>query len=133
MIVIDTLDLERKLREDNFFDENAVLESKAPDIHILINKYIAEKGLAHADIIRKLNVERSYGYQLLNGKRIPTRIQLIKLGFLLRLSFEEMQRFLKVAGKEILYARNMTDAKIIYAVEHKIDYDSACEFVWDGE
>lgn len=131
MIIIDTQDLERKLREDNFFDESAVLENRSPDIHILINKYIAEKELSHAHIIRKLDVERSYGYQLLNGKRVPTRIQLIRLGLLFGLTLEEMQKLLKAAGKNILYARDMTDAKIIYSIEHDLDYDTACEFIWE--
>ena len=129
----DTHDLERILREEKYFNEQAVLENKHPDIHILINKYITEKGLAHADIIRKLNVERSYGYQILNGKRVPTRIQIIKLSFLLKLTLEETQKLLKAAKKEILYARNMTDAKAIYAIEHNLDFDSACEFIWEEE
>lgn len=129
--MIDTLDLERKIREEDEFDEEAVLSSKAPDIHILINKYIAEKNMKHADIIRMLNVERSYGYQLLNGRRIPTRIQIVRIGLILRLNFTEMQKMLKAAGKEILYARNVTDAKVIYALEHVLDYEKACEFIWD--
>lgn len=95
---------------------------------MLINSYITQKQLSHADIIRILNVERSYGYQLLNGKRIPTRLQIIKLGLIFGLSLEEMQKFLKAAGKAILYARNMEDAKVIYAIEHGFDYDKACEF-----
>lgn len=124
----DTYELEKKLKEESTFDETAVLESKAPDIHILINKYLTEKKLSHAEVIRKLNVERSYGYQLLNGKRIPTREQLIRLGLLLGLGLEELQRLLKVGGKSILYARNITDARVIYAVEHGFDYERACEF-----
>lgn len=126
-----TEDLERKLREEKNFDEYLVTSNKAPDIHILINKYIAEKDAAHADIIRKLNVERCYGYQLLNGKRIPTRVQLVKIALLLKLTLEETQKLLKVAGKEILYARNLTDAKIIHAIEHDLPYDTACEFIWE--
>lgn len=129
--MIDTLDLERKIREEDEFDEETVLESKAPDIHILINKYIAEKNMKHADIIRMLNVERSYGYQLLNGRRTPTRIQIVRIGLILKLNFTEMQKMLKAAGKEILYARNVTDAKVIYALEHGLDYEKACEFIWD--
>lgn len=105
-----------------------MLDAKAPDIHVLINRYIAQKQLSHADIIRMLNVERSYGYQLLNGKRIPTRLQLIKLGLMFELPLEEMQKFLKAAGKAILYARNIEDARVIYAIEHGFDYDKACEF-----
>lgn len=129
--MINTLDLERKIREEEEFDEEAVLFNKAPDIHILINKYIAEKNMKHTDIIRMLNVERSYGYQLLNGRRIPTRIQIVRIGLILRLNFTEMQKMLKAAGKEILYARNVTDAKVIYALEHGLDYEKACEFIWN--
>ena len=126
-----TEDLERMLREEKDFDEQLVLGNKPPDIHILINKHIAEKNAAHADIIRNLNVERCYGYQLLNGRRIPTRVQLIKIGLLLKLDLDEVQKLLKVAGKEILYARNVTDAKVIHAIEHELPYDTACEFIWD--
>lgn len=128
--MIETIDLERKIREENRFDENTVIENKAPDIHILINKYIVEKEIPHTDIIRMLNVERSYGYQLLNGKRIPTRDQLIKIGLILKLDFEEFQRMLKIAGKEILYARSILDARVIYSVERGLDYEKACEFIW---
>lgn len=129
--MIETLDLERKIREEQAFDEEAVLNNKAPDIHILLNKYLAEKDASHADVIRLLNVERCYGYQLLNGKRVPTRVQLIKIGLILKLSFEELQRMLKIAGKEILYARNVTDARVIYSIERGLDYEKACEFIWE--
>lgn len=131
MVMIETLDLERKIREELTFDEEAVLNNKAPDIHILLNKYLAEKNASHADVIRLLNVERCYGYQLLNGKRIPTRVQLIKIGLILKLSFEELQRMLKIGGKEILYARNVTDARVIYSIERGLDYEKACEFIWE--
>lgn len=129
--MIETLDLERKIREDQFFDEETVLDNKPPDIHILLNKYIAEKNIPHTKIIRKLNVERSYGYQLLNGRRIPTRVQIIKIGIMLKLDFQELQKMLKIAGKEILYARNVEDARVIYSVEHGLDYEKACEFIWE--
>ena len=129
--MMPTEDLERMLREEKDFDEQLIIGNKAPNIHILINKYIVEKNAAHADIIRNLNVERCYGYQLLNGNRIPTRVQLIKIGFLLKLRLDEIQKLLKVAGKEILYPRNVTDAKVIHAIEHELPYDAACEFIWD--
>lgn len=128
--MIETLDLERKIREDKDFDEETVLSNKSPDIHILINKYIVEKDIPHTEIIRKLNVERSYGYQLLNGKRVPTREQIIKIGIILKLDFTELQQMLKIAGKTILYAKNVTDARIIYSIEHRLEYEKACEFIW---
>lgn len=130
-MIIKTVDLEKKLRDDNKFDKNAVIENKAPDIHILINKYMAEKNIPHTDIIRALNVERSHGYQILNGRRVPTRDQLIKICLFLGLDFDDVQRLLKIAKKDILYARDMTDAKIIYSIEHDLGYEAACEFIWN--
>lgn len=129
-MIIKTVDLEKKMREESEFDESTVLENKAPDIHIMINKYIVERNILHKDIIQALNVERSYGYQILNGKRTPTRGQLIKISLLLKLDFDEVQRLLKIAKKEILYPRDMTDAKIIYAIEHDLGYEEACKFIW---
>ncbi len=129
--MIKTVDLEKKVREEENFDENAVLENKAPSIHILINKYLMEKNVPHTEIIRALNVERSHGYQILNGRRVPTRDQLIKICLFLGLDFDEVQRMLKTAKKEVLYARDMTDAKIIYSIEHDLGYEEACEFIWN--
>lgn len=130
MIMIETLDLERKIREEQDFDEETVLNNKSPDIHILINKYMVEKDIPHTEIIRKLNVERSYGYQLLNGKRVPRRDQIIKIGIILKLDLTDLQQMLKVAGKPILYAKNVKDARVIYSVEHGLEYEKACEFIW---
>lgn len=129
-MIIKTEDLEKKLREEDLFDESTMLENKAPNIHILLNKYIVEKDIPHTDIIRALNVERSYGYQILNGKRIPTRIQLIKICLMFKLDIDETQRMLKTAQKGALYPRDMTDAKIIYSIEHGLGYDEACGFIW---
>lgn len=130
--MIKTEDLEKKMREDSVFDEETVLANKAPNIHILLNKHIMEKNAQHADIIRALNLERSHGYQILNGRRVPTRDQLIKICLFLRLDFDEVQRMLKTAKKEVLYARDMTDAKIIYSIEHDLGYEAACEFIWNN-
>lgn len=131
MIMIKTVDLEKKVREDSEFDEETVLANKAPGIHILLNKYLVEKNVPNTDIIRALNIARSHGYQILNGRRIPTREQLIKICLFLRLDFDEVQRMLKTAKKGILYARDMTDAKIIYSIEHDLGYEAACEFIWN--
>lgn len=128
--MVDTLDFERKIREEQDFDEDTVLKNKSPDIHIIINKYLIEKNIPHTEIIRKLNVERSYGYQLLNGKRVPTRNQIIKIGIILKLDLMGLQQMLKIAEKPILYAKKVIDARVIYSIEHDLEYEKACEFIW---
>lgn len=128
--MIDTEDLEKKIRDSEDFDEELINSSKHPSIHILLNKYIVEKGVSHADIIRLLNVDRSYGYQLLNGRRMPTRKQLIKICLILRLDFSQTQQLLKTGGKAVLYAKDVIDARVIYSIDRELDYDAACDFIW---
>lgn len=128
--MIDTVDLEKKIRDSEDFDEELINSNKHPSIHILLNKYIVEKGVSHADIIRLLNVDRSYGYQLLNGRRMPTRKQLIKICLILRLDFSQTQQLLKTGGKAVLYAKDVIDARVIYSIDRELDYDAACDFIW---
>ncbi len=127
---IITEDLEKKLREEEEFDEKTIIDNQAEAIYTAIEKYMSEKNIQRLELIRRLNLERTYGYQILNGTRVPTRIHIIKIGLILELPLEEIQRLLKIGGKEVLYARNITDARAIYAIEHKFSYEDACEFIW---
>lgn len=129
---IITEDLEKKLREDDEFDEKTIIENQAEAIYKVIENYMSEKEIQRSELIRRLNLERTYGYQILNGTRLPTRIHIIKIGFVLELSLDEIQHLLKIGGKESLYARNITDARTIYAIEHHFNYEDACEFIWSN-
>ncbi len=127
---IMTEDLEKKLREEDEFDEKSIIDNKAEAIYTVIDKHLAEKNMPRSELIRHLNLDRTYGYQILNGTRVPTRIHIIKIGLILELSLEEVQRLLKIGGKEVLYARNITDARAIYSIEHHTNFEDACEFIW---
>lgn len=129
---IITEDLEKKLREEDGFDEKTIIENQAESVYAVVDKYLSEKNMQRSELIRRLNLERTYGYQILNGTRIPTRIHIIKIGLVLELSLKEIQRLLKIGGKEILYARNITDARTIYAIEHHFNYEDACDFIWSN-
>lgn len=80
---IITEDLEKKLREDVEFDEKTMLDNQADAIYKVIEKYMSEKNIQRSELIRRLNLERTYGYQILNGTRVPTRIHIIKIGLFL--------------------------------------------------
>lgn len=75
------------------------------------------------DLIIKLNMEKSYLYQMLKAKRAPSRNFLINFSFLLKLNLSETQRLLKIAGRQPLYPRCRKDAAVIYAITHKMSYE----------
>lgn len=128
-----TSQIEEWLSESEYFDENLIKENSCPECSTLITGYMAAKGMARAELIRKLNIDRNYGYQLLNGTRNPTRNHIIQIGLILELNMEQFQRLLKTAKKKPLYVRDMFDAKVFYAVKHKINFSKATEFIWGNE
>lgn len=125
-----TSKIEERLSEMNAFDDKLIEENACPELCILLNGLMEEKNISRPELIRKLNVDQNYGYQLLNGTRTPTRERLIKIGLILGLDVEQLQKLLKTAQKESLYVRNLVDAKVFYAVKHRMKYDDAVPFIW---
>ncbi len=118
---METHQIEKKLCEMESFDEELISENSCPELCILINGLLEEKNKSRTELIRKLNVDRNYGYQLLNGTRIPTRERLIRIGLLLDADVDQLQHLLRAASKEALYVRDAADAKVFYAVKHKMN------------
>ncbi len=83
--------------------------------------------------IQCCNLDRSYGYQLFNGTRRPTRDVLLTLAIQLGLSEAETQRLLKLAGRPVLYARNRRDAAVLYCLSHKLSPAEAEELINGSE
>lgn len=127
-----TTDLEEELRKPRVFDEGMIENNAPPELHVVLNKYIDDKKITKADIIRKLNIDRNYGYQILKGARIPTRNCLLQLSLILGLDVEQISYLLQLAGKTPLYVRNIVDARVFYAVNHRMEYFDAIDFIWGG-
>lgn len=90
---------------------------KCPQIHYYLADLLKESGVSNAEFIRELHLERSYGYQVLNGTRRPTREILICAAILLGLDFEETQRLLNIGKRQALYPRVKKDAIVIYSLD----------------
>lgn len=129
---VQTKDIEEKISKYNGFNEKMIEDNAPPELHVVLNKYISEKKMKKSDVIRMLNIDRNYGYWILNGKRMPTRNCLIQISLILGLDVEQINYLLRLAGKSYLYVRNMVDAKVFYAINHHMDYFEAVDFIWDG-
>lgn len=107
---------------DEFLVENEENFIKL-DLSKYLLKLINDKNSTPAKVIKKAAIEKSYLYQILNGKRKPGRDKLIRISIALELDIEETQRLLKVAGKGILYPKEMRDSVLIYCIKKKYDID----------
>ena len=100
---------------------------------ISIDEYLCSLLTSHnlqpKDIILNLNMERSYTYQILNGRRKPTRNFLLRIAIFISLSLDETQKMLTIAQRPLLYPRNRFDAAIIFSLEHKMSLDETYELL----
>lgn len=93
------------------------------DFPAYLKNVMNEWGIKPSDLIVKMNMEKSYFYQILKGRRAPGREFLIHLSFILKLNLDETQRLLKMANRQPLYPRLKKDAAVIYGITHKMDYE----------
>ena len=71
-------------------------------------------------LIRRANLEKSFGHQLFSGKRNPSRDTVIKLAFAMRADVAQTQEMLKIARKSTLYPRIKRDTVIIYCLHNRV-------------
>lgn len=77
-----------------------------------------EKGVTKAAVARNGGMSEVYLYQVLSGRRNPSRDRLLCICFGLETSLEETQQLLKRAGFAPLYPRLKRDAIILHGIAH---------------
>ena len=123
-----TQELEHQIRESPTPQVLTGADYTSPPLPIYLNSLLHRHGLTVQDVVVACNLDRSYGYQLFNGTRRPSRELLLRLALLLKLG-EETQRLLKIAGRQPLYARNRRDAAVLYALTHGLTAEETDELL----
>lgn len=104
-------------------------EFARPELSSTLSRLLEERGWRAADAIRACYLERSYGYQMFNGTRPPTRNFLLRLALALELGEEEAQRLLLRAGRPELYPRSRADAAVLYGLTHRLSLEETDELL----
>ena len=115
-----TRELEHRIRSSK---DPAVLADEdfaPPALSDYLHQLLKSRRMTTVEAIQCCNLDRSYGYQLFNGTRRPTRDMLLTLAIHLGLTETETQRVLKLAGRPVLYARNRRDAAVLYCLNRRL-------------
>ena len=130
-----TDELMNEIRQTNeietFLEKNSAEFHEKP-LHQYLNDLIDSSGESKADIIARSSLNRIYAYQILSGKRLPSRDKLLAFAFGLKLGLDDTDRLLKYAGYSPLYARNKRDAIIISAIDKKGSIFTVNEMLYDN-
>ena len=107
-------------------DLEGFMVKNAENLHTpVFNEYIKELCYMTKQVpervIKNASIERTYGHQLFNGTRKPSRDKVIQLAFGFELDVEGTQHLLRIAQKSPLYPRIKRDAAILYCLNNHID------------
>ena len=84
-----------------------------------LKQLMKEKNINASELIKRSRIERTYCYQILNGRKKPGRDKIIAIALALSLSVDETQRVLRIAKEGDLYAKDKRDCILIFALNHK--------------
>jgi hypothetical protein len=106
----------------DYIEKNATI-MVVPVFHTYITMMCKERKQKKESIIKRACIERTYGYQLFNGTRKPSRDKALQLAIGFGLDLDETQRLLQIADKSKLYPRHKRDAAVIYCICHGLGMD----------
>lgn len=96
-------------------------EMGIPSFDTYITELCKTSGQVPEQVIKLAAIERTYGHQLFNGTRKPSRDKVIQLAFGLKLDLDDTQKLLQIAQKNPLYPKIKRDAAILYCINNQID------------
>ncbi|MDL2237876.1 hypothetical protein LJC56_08635 [Christensenellaceae bacterium OttesenSCG-928-K19] len=127
---LDTQLMNSILKGDNFpvdeFDSDSFLTN---DINDFFEELFSSAGMQKSEVIRKANIARTYGYQILNGTRIAERDYYLRIALAMSLDLRTTQRLLAVTQSGGLHSLIKRDAAIIFAINHGYDTERTYEFL----
>ena len=124
----NTDDLLRQLH-DGALDEVLQSDVSLPPFPDYIAQMCLEQGEPREYAIRRAGIERSYGYQLFNGTRKPSRDKAIQLAIGFGLDLKQTQDLLKISRQSPLNPRIKRDAAILYGIMHGLNLDEIQEIL----
>ncbi len=96
-----------------------------------INQLLTEKHLQSADVIRDSQIQRNYGYQILDGTKNPGRDKVLAICLSASCTVEETQRVLALAGAGALYPKKIRDSILIFALNRQLTVSQTNELLYE--
>lgn len=111
--IINFIENERDLNE---YINNTLSKSINFNFIDYLDKLIKEKNISKATIIKLAGIDRTYGYQIFNGRKNPSRDKIIKICIAGKFTIEETNRLLSLGGYTRLYSKDPRDSIIMFSL-----------------
>lgn len=117
-----TIELETLLKHASVHDLHNHVESiQGLTFSSYIDTLLDRYQLSKSNLIQRTHIDRTYAYQLLQGKKRGSKDKIIQFVLAMHCSLEECNRLLLLSDHGKLYAKQKRDSILIYAIETKMD------------
>ena len=99
------------------------------DIRGFFDELLFETGMKKSEIIQEANIARTYGYQLMEGRRRGKRDYYILIAIAMKLDLKTAQRMLGITRCGTLHPLVKRDAAVIFAINHGYSTSQTYEFM----
>ncbi|MGP1348938.1 MAG: hypothetical protein ACTTK0_04770 [Stomatobaculum sp.] len=124
---LDTTHMQEKLKGDTF--PQTWEEFLDDDIRSFFDALLNESGQKKSEVIRRANLSRVYGYQLMEGRRRGNRDYYLLIALAMSLDLKTTQRMLSVTQCGALHPLIKRDAAVIFAINHRYDRLKTFDFM----
>lgn len=104
-----------------------------PDLGSAIQELLKKKNIGKAVLAKRSGMSTVYLYQLLNGKRHPSRDRLLCLCIGLNCTIDEAQELLSKSGYSHLYLKIRRDAIIAYGLNNAMDINRINDLLYENK
>lgn len=102
-------------------------------LEALLERYLAEKQLKKAEVIRRSGLNQVYAYQIFSGAKRAERDKLLCIAIAAGMTAAEADRLLLAGGKPTLYPRVVRDSVIEYALNHHFTVEQTDDLLYDHD
>lgn len=115
---------------DRFFAEHRLVRHEE-SVREVLEILLRERRMTKAEFSKRACVNESYLYEILSGRKRPSRDRMLCLCFGLGLSLEESQEILRRCGYEKLFPKRKRDALLCRCLENGWDVLRTNEALFD--
>lgn len=115
---------------DRFFAEHRLVRHEE-SVREVLEILLRERRMTKAELSKRACVNESYLYEILSGRKRPSRDRMLCLCFGLGLSLEESQEILRRCGYEKLFSKRKRDALLCRCLENGWDVLRTNEALFD--
>ncbi len=126
--------LKNKTTYEDFFEENNDLIS-SDSFTVLLRKHIGLSSFELPQLIERTQIAKTYAYQIINGKKNPSRNKILQFALALELNLEDSNKLLRAGGSENLYVKDRRDSILMFSLMNteKNPVQSANEMLHDHD